>query len=622
MVSPLLEQWNSWAFGALALLAAFLQVRILKIRREAKNREELFRIITENAADMIALVDAKGRRLYNSPAYKRVLGYSSAELSETSAFEQIHPDDRFNVLEAAREARETGVGKRLEYRIRHKNGNWRVMESIAGTIRDKNGKVSKLVIVNRDITERKIAEAQLEHNSFHDELTGLPNRRLFLDRLQQLFLRNQREPERKYAVLFVDLDAFKIFNTTMGQAIGDLVILEISHRLSGCLRDDDTIAAPQVSAANAVLSRLGGDEFTVLLDHIADPSDAMRVAKRILAAIVEPVTVEGMELKASASIGIAMSAAHYRRPEDILQDADVAMRRAKTLGGSRCELFDEAMHNHAIGRLKLEAELRQAIDQHQFLVYYQPIVHLNTLRIVSFEALLRWQHPEQGLISPYKFLEAAEDTGLLIAIGEWLVVEACRQLRDWQKRSPSVAPIRITVNVSARQFADAGLVGIVQSALRESGLDGSQLQLELTENVAARDPRLTSTVLSHFKHLGVSTILDNFGAGHCSLMALTDLPVDGLKIDRSLVGEMMADRRVMNIVELIITIAQKMKFQTLAEGIETTKQLDHLRETRCELGQGYLFSQPLEAGAAEELLREQRPLPGRNKLNTSDVLTR
>ena len=611
----MLAQWNSAVIAALGVLASYLQFRLYQIRGDAKKREELFQIITENAADMIALVDVKGKRLYNSPAYKRVLGYSAAELGETSAFEQIHPEDRFKILEAAREAKETGIGKRLEYRIRHKNGSWRVLESIAGTIRDSNGEVTKLVIVNRDITERKRAEALLDHNSFHDEMTGLPNRRLFLDRLQQTFIHKQRDTAKPYAVIFIDLDGFTSFNDTMGNAIGDQVILEISHRLAACLRENDTIAGPKGSGADAVLSRMGGDEFTVLLNNIVDPSDAMRVGKRILAAIVLPILVEGTELKPSASIGIAIGAGSYRRSEEILQDADVAMRRAKTLGGARCELFDDAMHTRAVSRLQLETDLRTAISEGQFVVYYQPMVQLNTRRIVSFEALLRWQHPAQGLISPHKFLEAAEDTGLLVAIGRWLMMEACRQLRDWRMRNLSLEPIRMTVNVSARQFADAGFASMVQSALRETGIDGSQLQLELTEAVAAQDLRLTATILSHFKHLGVSTILDNFGTGHCSLMALTDFPVDALKIDRSLVNAMMADRRVLDIVELTVTIAHKMKFQTIAEGIETAKQLDHLRELRCELGQGYLFSPPLKAKAAEQLLSNPRAFLGSNGLH-------
>src|SRR5258708_23093212 len=283
-----LSTWIS--LGTLIILAAYQQFRIYRIHQNLKNREELFQIVAENAADMIALVDVKGHRLYNSPAYKRILGYSSAELSENSSFEQIHSDDRFKVLEAAREARATGIGRKLEYRVRHKNGTWRVLESMASAIRNQKGEVTKLVIVNRDITERKHAEEQLEHNSFHDELTGLPNRRLFLDRLQHLFARTQRNPERQYAVLFVDLDGFKTINDNVGTLVGDQVIIELGRRLASCLRDQDTVSRPQdrVPLKTAVLSRMGGDEFTILLEGVSDPSDAMRAGKRILSAAAEP----------------------------------------------------------------------------------------------------------------------------------------------------------------------------------------------------------------------------------------------------------------------------------------------------------------------------------------------
>jgi len=292
----------------LAALVVYQQLRMYQLHRAAKHREELFQIITENAADMIALVDMKGRRLYNSPAYKRILGYSAAELGETSAFEQIHPDDRLQVLEAAREARETGIGKRLQYRIRHKDGTWRVLESIASTIRDENGEVAKLVIVNRDVTQRKQAEEQLEHNWFHDTLTGLPNRRLFLDRLQQLFARAQRHPDHQYAVLVIDIDRFKQFNDTMGNGAGDKLIAEVGRRLSACLRQDDTVARPSGAIRpEDDVSRLGGNEFAVLLDAIHDPSDAVRVARRFQDAMVQPFLIEGREVRASASVGIAKS---------------------------------------------------------------------------------------------------------------------------------------------------------------------------------------------------------------------------------------------------------------------------------------------------------------------------
>lgn len=596
--------------AALAVLVLYQQIHIFRIQRDARHREELFQIVTENAADMIALVDVKGRRLYNSPAYKRILGYSPAELSETSSFEQIHPDDRFRVLEAAREARTSGIGTRLEYRIRHKDGSWRVLESQASTIRDAQGEVAKLVIVNRDITERKRAERQLEHNRVHDPLTGLPNRSVLLDRLQQLFVRTLRDPEHPYALLLVNLDHFKVFNETLGTASGDQMLQEISRRIGECLRQQDKTARSETAGPSAepVLCRLGGDEFTILLDGVGDPSDALRIARRVQVAIADPLFVNSQEVRASASLGIALSTAGLAQPEDLLKEADSAMRRAQALGGSRCEVFDEAMHSRAVGRLQLEADLRTALAERQFRIHYQPVIELASRRIVSCEALLRWQHPVQGLISPYRFIEAAEDTGLLISIGHWLTLQACRQLREWEFSQFPGQPLSITVNVSARQFADARLANDIQEAARETGVDLSRLRLEITENVAAADPKLTVTVLAHLKHLGIGVILDDFGTGSSSLCGLRRFPVDALKIDRSLIQEMQQDRTASDMVEVIIALAHKMHLQVIAEGIETARQAERLRQIGCEFGQGYYFSQPLEAKAVLEFMRQQAAL--------------
>jgi diguanylate cyclase (GGDEF)-like protein/PAS domain S-box-containing protein len=603
--------WPYIPLAAIAALAIYQQFRIFQIRRNAKKKEELFKIVTENAADMIALVDVKGRRLYNSPAYKRILGYSAAELGETSSFEQIHPDDRFKVLEAAREARENGIGKRLEYRIKHKDGSWRVLESVASTIRDGNGQVAKLVIVNRDITERKRAEQQLEYNLFHDSLTGLPNRRLFLDRLQQAFLHGKRNKDHPYALLLANVDHFKAFNETLSAKGGDHILAEVGRRIAACLRQDDTIARGESTNApsETVLSRLGGDEFAILLDNIHEPSDAMRVAKRIQAAAAEPFFIESREVRLTISIGIALSNAAHERPEDVLKDADVAMRRAKSLGGSRCEVFDEAMHTRAEGRLRLEGDLRTAMTDHQFRVFYQPVVRLESRRVVGFEALLRWQHPSQGLISPYRFIETAEDTGLLISIGHWLMLQACRQLCEWEVSSVSAQPLSMTVNVSERQFTHALLLSDIQDALRDTGVNPSRLQLEITENVAASDPKLTDAILAQLKHMGVGITMDDFGIGSSSLSGLRRFPVDALKIDRTLIAEMQTDRTASDMVEVIITLARKMNLHVIAEGIETTRQMERLIELGCEFGQGYFFSQPLEAKAALQYLRQQVAAP-------------
>jgi len=603
-------QWFWIPLAVLSLLTVYQQYRIFRIHRESKTNDELFQIVTENAADMIALVDVKGRRLYNSPAYKKILGYSAAELGETSAFEQIHPDDRFRVLEAARAARETGEGQRLEYRIKHKDGGWRVLESIASTIRNDKGEVAKLVIVNRDITERKRAEEQLEHNLFHDPMTGLPNRRLFLDRLQSAYARSRRDARHSYALLLANVDHFKAFNESLGTEAADRVLQEISRAVAACLREDDTVARGESggSSGHAALSRLGGDEFTIILDGINDPSDAMRIAKRIQAAVAEPFFLDSREVRASVSLGIALSTVAHEKPEDLLKDADVAMRRAKGLGGSRCEVFDEAMYSRAEGRLRLEADLRSALDQRQFRIHYQPVVQLNTRAVSSFEALLRWEHPTQGLISPYRFIEAAEDSGILVSVGHWLLLQTCRQLREWQASNFSGAAVNITVNVSARQFADARLANDIQDALRESGIDPSRLQLEMTESIAAADPKLTITVLSHLKHMGIGVILDDFGIGPASLRGLRQFPLDALKIDRSLIREMQTDRSASDMVEMIVAIAHKMGLRVIAEGIESVRQFERLHELGCEFGQGYYFSQPLEAKAALQFMSQQAAL--------------
>jgi diguanylate cyclase (GGDEF)-like protein/PAS domain S-box-containing protein len=597
--------WQEWLAGGLSLLAAGQLIVISIIHTRARKREELFQIIAENAADMIALVDTKGRRLYNSPAYKRILGYSPGELSETSAFEQIHPDDRFRVLEASRAARDSGVGATLEYRIRHKDGSWKILESSASTIRNQAGEVAKLVIVNRDITEKRHAREQLEHNALHDGLTGLPNRRLFLERLQQMFVRTQRNHEEHYAVLLLDVDQFKVFNETLGQVASDQIIVEVGRRLWACVRQDDTISRPHDSTGfgDARLSRMGGDEFTILLEATNDPSNALRVARRLQQVVAEPMTVEGREIRPLCSVGIALSTRIHQRAEDILQDAETAMRRAKGMGGSRSEVFDEAMHTSAVNRLLLENELREAIDKHEFRIHYQPMLELESRRVVGFEALLRWQHPQQGLISPTKFLDAAEDTGLLVAIGQWMLLETCQQLGQWSRQLHVAGRMRVAVNISAGQFAHPGLVADIKSALQKTGIEPGGLSLEMTEGVVMANPARAAHVLAQLRTIGVGVVLDDFGAAHSSLRELRDFPIEAVKIAQSLTHEMQADRGRADIAELIILLAHKLNLRVIAEGIETMSQLERLRSLGCEFGQGYLFSPPVTPEAAEQLLQ-------------------
>ena len=574
------------------------------MRQTAGKREELFRLVAENAADMIALVDTKGRRLYNNPAYKKILGYSPTELEATSAFEQVHPEDRFNVMEAARLARDGATERRLEYRIRHKSGTWRVLESTANAVKNNKGEVEEIVIVTRDITDRKRAEEQLEYNAFHDPLTGFPRRNLFVDRLQHCWLRARRNPDYKYAVLFLDVDGFKVFNDSMGHEGGDQLIIEIGRRLSACLRYDDTVTLPkdQQKVGDPVLSRLGGDEFTILLDGLRDPSDAMRVAKRIQSAMGKPFHIAGRGIFTSASIGIALNTTPHERPEDLLRDADIAMRRAKALGKSRCQLFDTDMHTRVVGRLKLESELRIALEEQQLRLHYQPIVQVETGLIVGFEALLRWQHPEQGLLAPDKFIEIAESTGLIVPIGRWVLDTACEQIRVWQSKFPSHPPLGISVNVSAKQFAHTLLVSDARAVIQKTAIEPNLLQLEVTESMAMADPDLTDRVLFQLKELGIQIGIDDFGTGHSSLSRLRRFPVDVIKIDRSFVHNMDDDHINRDIVHLILTLAQNLNLKVIAEGIESPAHVQQLKQLNCKLGQGYFFSPPLDADKIEQLL--------------------
>jgi len=464
-------------------------------------------------------------------------------------------------------------------------------------LRDSDGAVVGTFGISRDITQRKLAEAQLERQAFFDSLTGLPNRALFMNRLQHLFHRARRTPDGLlFAVLYFDLDRFKGINDGLGHLAGDDLLVGIARRLEQHMRPSDTLA------------RLGGDEFTVLLEDITSEADATRVADRIQQELATPFLLAGQEVFTSASIGIALSISGYDRPEEMLRDADTAMYRAKAAGRSRHQIFDADMHERAMALLRLETDLRRALERGELLAHYQPIIDLENRMLLGFEALARWRHPERGLVPPDVFIPVAEETGLVGVIGEMMLKEACTQMKTWQDRYPQTPPLRISVNMSTRQLAHAGMPEQVGRILRETGLAPGSLTLELTESALMQNLKAGASVIRKLRDMSVHVDIDDFGVGYSSLAYLQDLPVDTLKVDRSFVSRMDAGPQQTAVVRAIVTLARNLGMDVIAEGVETDAQADMLLTLRCSTAQGFLFSHPLPPGEAERLIANGLPI--------------
>jgi diguanylate cyclase (GGDEF)-like protein len=434
-----------------------------------------------------------------------------------------------------------------------------------------------------------------------DPLTGLPNRVLFLDRLDALFTRRAAGDPREFALFFIDVDRFKVINDSLGHATGDELLTTLAARLQRTLRSTDMVAR---FGADSTLARLGGDEFTVLIDGLSTVADLRPVADRLLAAASEPIVLQGRDVVMSISIGAVMSAERYTRPEDMLRDADTAMYRAKELGKARCEVFDASMLVAAEQRLLIETDLRHAIERGEMELYYQPIVLLATEALVGFEALLRWNHPIQGLISPDQFIRISEETGQIVPIGRWVLGEACRQLRTWDAEFPECQQLTMSVNLSVRQCMDADLLDDIKRVLQESGLSPRRLTLEITETVVLEASEQALTLLNALRDLGVRLALDDFGNGYSGFNYLQRLPLDTLKIDRSFVSEMQSSGK-MEVVRAMTSLAAGLSMNITAEGVETADQAAKLEELACDHGQGFYFHRPLTAAEARRILREQ-----------------
>lgn len=469
------------------------------------------------------------------------------------------------------------------------------------------------------VIERQNADEKLIHDASHDPLTGLPNRALFRDRLTRAIARGHRRSDASFAVLFIDLDRFKVVNDSLGHLAGDRLIVEVAARFSTSLRQTDMVArvsavpGSQAAAATAedydTLARLGGDEFTILLDDIHDVGGAVRVADRIQEALARPFVLQGQEVYIGASIGIAWSASGYGSADEVLRDADLAMYRAKAMGKGRYEIFDRTMHAAAMNRLALETNLRHALKNNEFVVHYQPIVGLRGGEITGFEALVRWQKSATELIYPGDFIDVAEDTGLILFLGLWVLREACRTMRRWHEEFPRAQPLTISVNLSARQFAQPDLVQQVRQIIVETGINPATLRLELTESVTIGNAERAIEILTQIKELGVRISIDDFGTGYSSLSYLHRFPIDILKIDRSFVTQMDSANDGLQIVRTIMSLARNLHMDVVAEGIESEANAAYLQSLGCKLGQGYFFSKPVDAVAIERLLQKDTSLP-------------
>lgn len=444
--------------------------------------------------------------------------------------------------------------------------------------------------LRREISERRRAEERLLHDALHDALTGLPNRALFMERVDNCLKYAQRYDSYQFAVLFIDLDRFKVINDSLGHLVGDQLLVAIALLLQQCMRAIDTVA------------RLGGDEFTILLENINDESDAIRVAERIQEALKAPFSLHGNMAFTSASIGIAIGSSAYKNREELLRDADIAMYRAKDLGRSRYVIFDQKMYLRALNLLQLENDLRQAFEREELELHYQPVIALGDGSLAGFEALIRWQHPRRGFISPGEFIPLAEDTGLIVPIGEWVLFQACQQMQNWLDQFPQAQHLRLSVNLASKQLQEPHLLEMIDDVLVETGLRGESLRLELTESMLMQRTDQIIELLKDIRDRNIQISIDDFGTGYSSLSYLHRFPLNSLKIDRSFVSQMNRDAENFEIVRTIITLAHTLSMDVVAEGVETPDQYYQLRQLGCEFSQGFLFSKPVPIEAATQMI--------------------
>src|SRR6266480_651603 len=577
---------------AVAVARIGTQLSHKQAQEALKESEERYALAARGSNDGLWDWNLSANVVYFSPRWKAMLGYEEGEIGDRPEewFDRIHDADRERVKEEIA-AHQRGLTPHFEseHRVLHKDGSFRWMLSRGVAVHDTSGNTLRMAGSQTDITEGKVS----------DPLTGLPNRLLFIDRVGRLIKHLKRRKNHMFAVLFMDLDGFKMINDSMGHLIGDQLLLGVAKRLEKCLRSTDTVAR---LGESFTVARLGGDEFTVLLDDIKDPSDAKRAADRMMKALVAPFILGGKEVFTSVSIGIALSTSAYEQPEEILRDADTAMYRAKSLGKARFEVFDADMRASVMARLQLETDLRRALERQEFRNFYQPIVSLASGKIAGFEALLRWEHPTRGLLGPEEFIAVAEETGLIRELGWWNLREACRQISDWKANPDADPDLIISVNLSVKQFLQPNLVSEIKGLLRELAFPPESLKLEITESTVMGDPSAAVEMLLQIKALGIRLAIDDFGTGYSSLSYLHRFPLDTLKIDRSFTKSMGEGGEGGEIVRTIMPMANNLRLDVIAEGVETIEQVAMLKELQCKYAQGYYFSKPLAPEEAKALL--------------------